>query len=380
MSVEENKTLGVSVVVATHGRVHLVGKLLQSLQVARSQFLGEQEVIVVDDSPESEAEQLASLCTQCNAKLLTQGPNVTIKRNYGAKSAQYDILLFLDSDCVATPQLLGEHERYYHNPEVGAVLGLLEFVGPDSWFWKAIQLTPFVMPFDFPKFMEDAPWGPSANLSVRKDVFQAVQGFDETFPQRPGGEDADLGLRIVKAGYRIRCNPTAVVYHTKETWIPVRAMCRRLFHWGIAECYLMERHSDRVVTTLPRKSLVFVITACLMFILALLTGKWWFAAIFPLWVVIDVLLQATLQLLWAGRSLSQLPQQFVAVLLVLVNELGMVRELIRGRRWRYWTSQMLYTPGQMEGEWHFGGSKMWASFVSIWILILMVFMWGVLQR
>lgn len=57
-----------------------------------------------------------------------------------------------------------------------------------------------------------------------------------------------------------------------------------------------------------------------------------------------------------------------------LNAEYMVRELIRRRRWRYWTSQMLYTPGQMEGEWHFGGSKMWASFVSIWILILMAFL------
>jgi len=369
MSVEENKTLGVSVVVATRGRIHLVGKLLQSLQVARSQFHGKQEVIVVDDSLDSEAEQLATLCTQYNAKLLTQGPNVTIKRNYGAEFAQYDILLFLDSDCAATPQLLGEHERYYHNPDIGAVLGLLEFVGPDSWFWKAIQLTPFVMPFNFPKFMEDAPWGPSANLSVRRDVFQAIQGFDETFPQRPGGEDVDLGLRVAKAGYRIRCNPNAVAHHSKETWIPVRTMCHRLFHWGIAECFLMERHPDQVVTTLPRKSLVFTTTAWLMFVLALLTGKWRLVAIFPLWVVTDILLQATLQLLWAGHSLSQLLQQFVAVLLVLVNELGMVRELIRRRRWRYWTSQMLYTPGQMEGEWHFGGSKMWGLFFGIWFLL-----------
>lgn len=373
MSTEENKTLGISVVIATRGRIHLVESLLKSLQVSRSQFPGRHEIIVVDDSSESDAKRLFAICHQYDAEMVPQGPNVTTKRNYGARLAQYDIALFLDSDCVATPQLLCEHEGCYHDPEVGAVLGLLEFVGPDSFFWKAIQLTPFVIPFDFPKVLEHAPWGPSANLSVRKDVFQTIQGFDETFPQRPGGEDVDLGLRIAKAGYSIHCNLNAVAYHSKDTWIPVRTMCHRLFHWGVAECFLMERHPNRVVTTLPRKSLVFTATALLMFVLALLTGKWWLVAFFPLWVVTDVLLQATLQLLWAGRPLSQLLQQFVAVFLVLVNELGMVRELTRRRRWRYWTSQMLYTPGQMEGEWHFGGSKMWASFVSIWILILLVF-------
>jgi hypothetical protein len=347
---EKNKYWGVSVIVATRGRVPLVGSLLKGLQVARDQFDGKHEVVVVDDSSESEAEQLSALCEQYGAKFVQCGPNVTIKRNYGARLAQFDILLFLDSDCVATPQLLREHEKYYHNPDIGSVLGLLEFVGPDSWFWSAIQLTPFVMPFDFPKLMQDAPWGPSANLSVRRDVFQAVGGFDETFPQRPGGEDVDLGLRIAKAGYRIRCNPEAIARHSKGTWIPLGSMCHRLLDWGVAECYLMERHPDRVVMTLPRKTLIFIATALVMLVVVLLTGQWWFTAIFPLWVVLDILLQATLQLLWAGRSLGQLPQQFVAALLVLVNELGMVRELIRRRQWRYWVSQMLYTPGQMEGE------------------------------
>lgn len=369
MSIEENTTLGVSVVIATRGRVRLVEELLQSLQSARTQFHGKQEVIVIDDSPEGESEQIASLCTQYDARLLIRGPKVTVKRNYGAKFAQYEILLFLDSDCVATPQLLINHERHYHSPEVGAVLGLLEFVGPDSWFWQAIRLTPFIMPFEFPKLMQDAPWGPSANLSVRRDVFQAIQGFDETFPQRPGGEDVDLGLRITKTGHRIRCAPDAVSYHSKETWVPVGAMCRRLFHWGIAECYLMERHPDRVVTTLPRKSLVYMVTTWLVFGVALLTGRWQLLAILPLWAVADILVQAVLQLLWARRSFSHLHQQFVAILLVLVNELGMVKELIRRRQWRYWTSQMLYTYGQMEGEWHFGGSKMWGLFFSIWILL-----------
>jgi hypothetical protein len=50
----------------------------------------------------------------------------------------------------------------------------------------------------------------------------------------------------------------------------------------------------------------------------------------------------------------------------------MVKELIHRRRWRYWTLQMLYTPGQMEGEWHFGGSKMWGVFFGLCFLLALV--------
>lgn len=372
MTIEENKMFDISVVIATRGRVHLVEKLLQSLQVAYSQFDGKYEIIIVDDSSENDARQLATICTKYNAFMLTYGPKVTAKRNYGAELAKHEIILFLDSDCVATPQLFCEHERCYHDAKVGAVLGLLEFVGPDTGFWKAIQLTPFVMPFDFPRLMGDAPWGPTANLSVKKSVFHETRGFDDTFPQKPGGEDVDFGLRVVKAGYRIQCSARALVYHTKETWIPVKPMYQRLYHWGIAECYLMDRHPDLLVPALPRKSLLYVITACLMLAMALLSGKWWLAAVFPLWVTADLFIQTTLQILWAGRSLKTLLTQFVALLLVMTNELGMVSEIVRHRRWRYLTLQMLYTPSQMEGEWYYGGSKMWANFVSILILMVLV--------
>ena len=47
---------------------------------------------------------------------------------------------------------------------------------------------------------------------IRRDVLDKVGGFDERF--HPAyGEDADLGLRVKKAGYRNVCIPAASVLH-----------------------------------------------------------------------------------------------------------------------------------------------------------------------
>jgi len=58
--------------------------------------------------------------------------------------------------------------------------------------------------------LETARWA-TADLTYRRAVLAAVGGFDERFP-RAYREDADLGLRIVRAGWQIRQGRRAVTH------------------------------------------------------------------------------------------------------------------------------------------------------------------------
>jgi N-acetylglucosaminyl-diphospho-decaprenol L-rhamnosyltransferase len=58
----------------------------------------------------------------------------------------------------------------------------------------------------------DAGWLSGACLMVRRSVFEAIGGFDESFFMY--FEDVDLGFRIGKAGYRNVYEPAAVVTHS----------------------------------------------------------------------------------------------------------------------------------------------------------------------
>lgn len=360
-----HQTLGISIIVTTRGRVKLVDELLQSIEQAGSVFKGKYEILMIDDSNPTDSEKLKQLCQQYQANYIHGPAKVTQKRNLGGSTAQYPILLFLDSDCRAGPELLIEHEKYYARAKVGAVLGLLKFEGPNSWVWKGIELTAFVMPFDFPLYMKNAPWGPTANFSIRRNLFKEINGFDESFPQKPGGEDVDFGLRLTKGGWDIYCNADATVYHSKDTWSTINQIVPRLYQWGRAECYLMARHPDKVVTTLPRLTLMFLMILLLTIILALVTNHWFYLVVPPVWAIIQLLLQTLLQIRWARRPMKLYFYQLFALVLTIVNELGLVNEILLQRKWRFSMQQMIYTPGQMEGEWHYGGSKIWATLINI---------------
>jgi GT2 family glycosyltransferase len=52
----------------------------------------------------------------------------------------------------------------------------------------------------------------TTNMAIRKDVFCAIGGFPAAYGIYD--EDVDLGLKIRRAGYRIRFVAQAAVYHT----------------------------------------------------------------------------------------------------------------------------------------------------------------------
>lgn len=128
---------------------------MESVYTARSNFNGDSEVILVDDSSEKDVIEIEAMCKKYDAQRIEFGPSVAEKRNVGARNAKYDIVMFLDSDCIATPNLLNEHYKLYTDDHVGGVAGLLEFVGEDTWFWKSVEKSPFVICFGFPRWMQE---------------------------------------------------------------------------------------------------------------------------------------------------------------------------------------------------------------------------------
>ena len=124
------KNCGISMVIATKGRVQLLENLVESIDRERSRYSGPTELLIVDDSSEQDAAAIRDMCERYDARYLFLTPSVSAKRNLGAREAQYPVVLFLDSDCLVTENILSEHARCYaENEKTGAVCGLLEFVG-----------------------------------------------------------------------------------------------------------------------------------------------------------------------------------------------------------------------------------------------------------
>ncbi len=144
-------------------------------------------------------------------------------RNLGLAAAAGELLLLLDADCIPRPDWLARHRARHDAGEV-VVGGAVALEGHNYW----AQSDNVSM---FHDFVPQLPAGPrfllpTLNLSLRRAVFAAVGGMDESFPGA-AAEDADWTVRIRRAGYRLWFDPAAIVAHSPARTTP-RDVAR---HW-----------------------------------------------------------------------------------------------------------------------------------------------------
>lgn len=241
----------ITVAIPTHGRADLVVRLINALKNESKDI----EVIIVDDSqPEDRVIIAQALASMPRTHLLVEYINVSAKRNLAAKSASGSLVLFLDSDCIPQPGLITAHVNFWKNAPIDAAsgLGVLNMEGPESFWWRIIQQTDLLSPFVWAKKYIRVPWGPTANLSVKRDIFLAHGGFDERLsPPATGGEDVELGLRLQSKGYVTYCIPDATAVHSTETWLKISQILTRLWMWGRGDAELLERFPERCRSNPP---------------------------------------------------------------------------------------------------------------------------------
>lgn len=217
----------ISVVIPTLGDAPALSRVLGGLR-AQALPAAELEVVIALDAAGGEAavasvEAMVAPLGRRATIVRPERPGASANRNAGARAAKAPILAFCDDDTVPTPTLAAEHLRWHEShpePEV-CVLGLVRWA-PEldvtvfmRWLDRGVQ-------FDYPFITGvEAGWGRffSANVSCKRDFFDAVGGFDEErFPF--GYEDLDFGLRADRAGMRLLYNRWAVSDHLREGVTP----------------------------------------------------------------------------------------------------------------------------------------------------------------
>lgn len=362
-----------SIVVATKGRVQLLVELIESVAVARKNYPGECEFIIVDDSSEKEKREIIEACEKYDCKYFYYENAVSAKRNYGVQQAKNDVILFLDSDCIATENILNEYAKKYSDPEVAAVAGPLTFVGEDTWFWKAIEATPYLTCFYLPKYVDNLEWGVTANFSVKRDVFNEVGGFDSNF-KKPAGEDVDLGLMIREAGYKICGSAESGVFHSKKTWIPFKAMWRRLKFYGAADCDLTMKHPKLSEVVLPKRCLLYSIYALIIIALSIVVTPWLLFAI-PAVIVLENVIMSLLINANAHEKKASFSQQMMAQFLIHRSDSSYVTQCIKRGYFKGIRKQMIYYLGQYKGMLNIGAIN---TFVAYGFLLGLLVLVGIL--
>jgi GT2 family glycosyltransferase len=231
----------VSVVIPTYERADLLAQTLQALSLVEPPA-GGFEVIVVDDgsSPVQAASVERIVASAVGVRLVRRangGPSAA--RNAGIAVSSAPLVAFLDDDCRPTPRWLIELVRPFADgqPTLGAVGGAVVATDSVTWaqrFCAAVEYATGTQPV-----FENAS---TQNACYRRDVLEQVGGFDEKF-RHPGGDDPDLSLRTVRAGYTLTFAPDAVVLHSE---LPgYRDYLRHMFHRGLGEARLGAKFGRR---------------------------------------------------------------------------------------------------------------------------------------
>jgi peptidoglycan/xylan/chitin deacetylase (PgdA/CDA1 family)/glycosyltransferase involved in cell wall biosynthesis len=208
-------------------------------------------IVVVDGSPDGTAAALRAIDLPFPFAIVEQANGgAAAARNHGAGLAKNDILLFLDDDMIADPDLLVEHARL-HRDGAEAVIGDTP-IHPDSpdgflprsvsrWITSTRVQSP-LSPFDI--F--------SGQLSVRRKLFGKLGGFDAKLTRGDafGNEDSDFGVRLL-AGHDVRHNPAAL---SRQVYVVTpREFMERARRAAIADVHFMRKHPKLARELFERK-------------------------------------------------------------------------------------------------------------------------------
>jgi GT2 family glycosyltransferase len=234
-------TPGVTVIVPVKGRVAETVRMLHSIRIAATRCPEPVETIVVDDSTPADAHRHRVNCQRYAARYVRGPRHVGAKRNRGAELATHDLLMFIDSDCRASTDLLRRYvaELRAAPPHVAGIAGpTVVEKSPTAVF--RIMRDSYLLHGDLeaPAAGRPLAWATTSNLFLRRAALRAVGGFVERTVGAAGGEDVDLGLRLTGRGWVIRSNPDALVTHDRMSSDTVRSVCRRLYGYGRSEQWL----------------------------------------------------------------------------------------------------------------------------------------------
>lgn len=206
----------ISVIIPTHNRAHLISQTLDAIldqNISHDLY----EIIVVDNNSVDNTKEVVNQYVQSNKNLryiFESKSGASPTRNSGARKANSDILLFLDDDMIAESNLLTEHIKSHEN-HFGSVLGFFkdEWGDGDNNFLKYLNKSGVQNKFpEKDNSIVGYEYFYTGCISVRKDLFDMVNGFDENF-QYYGVEDIDLGYRMYCYGNKILYNKNAITHH-----------------------------------------------------------------------------------------------------------------------------------------------------------------------
>jgi cellulose synthase/poly-beta-1,6-N-acetylglucosamine synthase-like glycosyltransferase len=159
--------------------------------------------------------------------------------NTGVAAARGDVLVLVDGDTVFAPDAITRLVQPFADVSVGAVSGNTKVANRGGLLgrWQHLE---YVIGFNLDRRMFDVarcmPTVPGAIGAFRREALYEVGGVsDETL-----AEDTDLTMAVIRAGWRVVYEPTAVAW--TEAPATLRQLWRQRYRWCYGTMQAMWKH------------------------------------------------------------------------------------------------------------------------------------------
>jgi GT2 family glycosyltransferase len=200
----------IDVVIPTYNRPDVVSKTVEAVL---KQLSGNDRLIIVWQGVRPDITPVERL-----SLVHSSPPNLPRARNRGIRAGKNPLVLMLDDDVEVSPQLCESHKAAYADNNTGCVAGYID----DPVYEKA-QGSPSEFDWTTGNFTQNFSYdkscgcisAPGGNISVRRELFAALGGFDENFCGNALWEEVDFSFRLRAAGHKIMFDASAKLKHLR---------------------------------------------------------------------------------------------------------------------------------------------------------------------
>ncbi|WP_394333981.1 glycosyltransferase [Halpernia frigidisoli] len=242
----------ISIIIAIYNRKDELFELLSSLLLQTDKDF---EIILVDDGSKIDLRHTIELFSESLNIQFFRKPNSGpgLSRNYGAKRAKNDWLVFVDSDVIV-------EKEYIKNIKKNIAENSCDAFGGADKAHKGFNLIQKAISYSMTSVFTTGGIRGSAksvtkfqprsfNMGVRKTAFLEVGGFSDLRV----GEDPDLSMTLWENNFTTRFFDNIGVYHKRRT--DFGRFSKQVYQFGVARPILNQRHPKYTKLTFAFPSL-----------------------------------------------------------------------------------------------------------------------------
>jgi GT2 family glycosyltransferase len=262
----EREVTEIAVAIVNYNTRECLRECLATLQVESPR-----EMVVVDHaSSDGSAEMVRAEFPQVVLQAKMTNPGYGAGANEAIGSCRSPYVLLLNSDTLLQPGTLRALSMYLDQHPQAAIVGprlvnpdgtlrpsCYAFPGPvnmlleSTGFFRLLARVPVLRNSHLRSSPHNrsrvVPWVMGAALAIRREAFEAVVGFDESFFMY--NEEVDLCYRLRRSGWQIHFTPAATVVHVEGA--STRQQRERMHvHWYVSSMRFYRQHYSRMRCTL----------------------------------------------------------------------------------------------------------------------------------